>query len=107
MPPVADLRAFTQSLADRTDVSVAITSNDDTSDPGIISLYQGSAADLATVHFSRNTRTAEGGWLPVRDCYRAGHLPGVPPVSSNEPIGPGSSVGSKDDPIKLCAAAVF
>ena len=104
---IADLRAFTQYLAARTEVPVAITSNDDTSDDGIISLYQGSAADLATVHFSRDTRTPEGGWLPVRDCYRAGHLPGVPPVSSNEPIGPGSSVASEDDPIKLCAAAVF
>jgi hypothetical protein len=74
---------------------------------GIISLYQGGTADLATVHFSRDTRTAEGGWLPVRDCYRAGRLPGVPPVSSNEPIGPGSSVASESDPIKLCSAAAF
>ncbi len=104
---VADLRAFTQYLAERTEVLVAITSNDDTSDQGIISLYRGSAADLATVHFSRDTRSAEGGWLPVRDCYRAGRLTGVPPVSSNEPIGPGSSVSSESDPIKLCSAAVF
>lgn len=104
---IADLRAATQYLADRTSVLVAITSNDDTSDPGIMALYRGSAADLATVHFSRDTRTPEGGWLPVRDSYRAGNLSGVPPVSSNEPIGPGSSVSSESDPIKLCAAAVF
>jgi len=104
---IADLRAFAQYLADRTSVLVAITSNDDTSDQGIIALYRDSAADLATVHFSRDTRTPEGGWLPVRDSYRAGNLPGVPPVSSNEPIGPGSSVSSETDPIKLCAAAVF
>ena len=104
---IADLHRFTQYLADRTSVLVAITSNDDTSDQGIVSLYRGSAADLASVHFSRDTRTVEGGWLPVRDPYRAGNLPGVPPVSSNEPIGPGSSVGSESDPIKLCAAAVF
>ena len=104
---VADLREFTQYLAERTSVPVAITSNDDTSDAGIASLYAGSAADLATIHFSRDTRTIEGGWLPLRDCYRAGNLPGVPPVSSNEPIGPGSSVGEESDPIKLCAAAVF
>lgn len=103
----ADLREFTQYLADRTSVPVAITSNDDTSDAGIAALYAGSAADLATVHFSRDTGTIEGGWLPVRDCYRAGNLPGVPPVSSNEPIGPGSSVSSESDPIKLCSAAVF
>jgi hypothetical protein len=104
---IADLRAFTQYLADRTSVLVAITSNDDTSDQGIKTLYGGSAADLATVHFSRDTRTPEGGWLPVRDAYRAGNLPGVPPVTSNEPIGPGSSVSSETDPIKLCSAAVY
>jgi hypothetical protein len=39
------------------------------------------AADLATVHFSRDTGTIEDGWLPVCDCYRAGNLPGVPPVN--------------------------
>lgn len=104
---IADLRAFTRHLADRTAVLVAITSNADTSDQGIIALYRDSAADLATVHFSRDTGTKEGGWLPVRDAYRAGDLPGVPPVISNEPIGSGSSVRSEDDPIKLCAAAVF
>ena len=104
---VRDLRAFTKYLAERTPVLVAITSNDDTSDQGIIGLYARGAADLATVHFSRDTRTPEGGWLPVRDCYRAGKLPGVPPVMSNEPIGPGSSVAAESDPIKLCSAAVF
>jgi hypothetical protein len=31
----------------------------------------------------------------------------VPPVSSNEPIGAGSSVSTETDPIKLCSAAVF
>jgi Big-like domain-containing protein len=104
---VADLREFAQYLGDRTSVPVAITSNDDLSDAGITSLNSGSAADLATVHFSRDIGTVEGGWLPVRECYRAGNLPGVPPVTSNEPIGPGSSVSSENDPIKLCAAAVF
>jgi hypothetical protein len=86
---------------------LSMVSWDDTSNQGIISLYRGSAADLATVHFSRDIRTAEGGWLPVRDPYRAGNLPGVPPVSSNEPIGPGSSVNPESDPLKLCSAAVF
>jgi hypothetical protein len=104
---VRDLRAFAKYLADRTPVLVAITSNDDTSNDGIVALYRGSAADLATVHFSRDTRTPEGGWLPVHDCYRAGKLPGVPSVMSNEPIGPGSSVAAESDPLKLCSAAVF
>lgn len=103
----ADLRALARYLADRTSVPVAITSNHHAGDAGLIALYRGSAADLATVHFSRDTRTAEGGWLPVRDPYRLGSLPGLPPVTSNEPIGPGSSVSSESDPIKLCAAAAF
>ena len=67
-PGVSDLREFAQYLADRTSVPVAITSNDDTSDAGITALNSGSAADLATVHFSRDIGTVEGGWLPVRDC---------------------------------------
>jgi len=104
---VADLREFTQYLADRTSVPVAITSNDDPSDAGIATVYSGSAADLATVHFSRDIRTVEGGWLPVRDSWRSLGRSGVPPLVSNEPIGPGSSVNSESDPIKLCAAAVF
>jgi hypothetical protein len=104
---VSDLREFTQYLADRTSIPVAITSNDDTSEAGIASLYRGSASALATVHFSRDLGTVEGGWLPVRDCYRAANLPGVPPVTSNEPIGAGSSVATENDPLKLCAAAVF
>jgi hypothetical protein len=103
---VRDLRRAAQYLAERTDVLVAITSNDDTSNAGICELYRGSAADLATVHFSRDARTAEGGWLPVRDAFRAGSLDGVPPVISNEPIGPGSSVAEERDPLKLCSAAV-
>lgn len=103
----SDLREFTRHLADRTAALVAISSPADTSDAGITGLYRNSAADLATVHFSRDTRTPERGWLPVRDCFRAAMLPGVPPVSSNEPIGPGSSVNSESDPIKLCSAAIF
>jgi hypothetical protein len=31
----------------------------------------------------------------------------VPPATSNEPIGPGSSVHSESDPATLCAAGVF
>ena len=35
------------------------------------------------------------------------HISGLPPFSSNEPIGPGSSVSSENDPIKLVMAAAF
>ena len=71
-----------------------------------VQLVGADSADLATVHFSRDIGT-EGGWLPVRDCYRAAQLAGVPPVSSNEPIGPGASVSSETSPIRLVMAAAL
>lgn len=104
---VRDLREFAVYLSERTELLVAITSNHDVSGDWLDKLYGGSAADLATVHFTRDMRTVEGGWLPVRDCYGVGRLEGLPPVTSNEPVGPGSSVATERDPVRLCSAAVF
>ncbi len=104
---VADVREFGQYLGQRTALPIALSSPDDTSNAGIEQMYQGSAADIATVHFSRDRGTVEGGWLPVRDTWRVNALNGVPPVSSNEPIGPGASVTSETDPIKLVSAAAY
>lgn len=100
---VADLREFTTYLAGRTQIPVAITSNHEDS---FRDLYAGSAADIATWHFSRDRRTDDG-WKPVYDCWDVGDLPGFPPVSSNEPIGPGSSVNAETEPIRLVMAAAF
>lgn len=99
---VKDLRKFAAYLAHRTRVPVAITLNHEGS---FESLYKDSAADLATWHFSRDRR-ADSGWGPVIDCWRLGDLPGLPPVVSNEPIGPGASVASENDPARLVMAAV-
>jgi hypothetical protein len=107
---VADLREFAKYLGDRTEVPVAITSNHDWpelgSTKGFEQVYRGSAADVATWHFSRDRRTDDG-WKPVYDCWDFGDVPGLPPASSNEPIGPGSSVNAERDPIKLVMAAAF
>jgi hypothetical protein len=70
-------------------------------------MYVGSAADIATEHFSRDLRTREGGWFPVRDVFRVNAIDGLPPASHNEPIGPGSSVAAQDDPVKLVSAAAY
>ena len=43
----------------------------------------------------------------MRDAWRVNAIGGIPPVSSNEPIGPGSSVNTETDPIKLVSAAAF
>ena len=107
---VAQLREFARYLNDRTDVPVAITSNHDYpelgSAKGFEQLYAGGVADLATWHFSRDRRTDDG-WKPVYDCWDLGLRRGLPPVSSNEPIGPGSSVNAEKDPIKLVMAAAY
>jgi hypothetical protein len=100
---VADLREFTRFLAERTEVLVATTSNHEDS---FEALYRDSAADIATWHFSRD-RSADNGWRPVMDSRRLARVPGCPPVSSNEPIGPGASVASESDPAKLVLAAAY
>jgi hypothetical protein len=104
---IADLREFGKHLADRTDVLVALSAPLGGTNADLTELYSGSAADIATEHFSRDIGTVEGGWLPVRDCWRGELAAGVPPISSNEPIGPGSSVAEETDPIKLVMAAAF
>lgn len=104
---VADLREFAAYLGGRTDVPVAVTSDHDRGgDDPFGPLYAGGVADLATWHFSRDRR-ADGGWRPVVDCWDYGDRPGFPPVVSNEPIGPGSSVDAESDPARLVAAAAF
>jgi hypothetical protein len=107
---VADLREFAQYLADRTDILVAITSNHDHPELGspkaFEQVYANSAADIATWHFTRDRHT-DAGWKTVYHAWDFGFIPGLPPVSSNEPIGPGSSVDSESDPIKLVMAAAF
>ncbi|WP_428938604.1 hypothetical protein [Fontivita pretiosa] len=104
---IADLREFGQYLNARTSIPVALSAPEDYSNDGIAQLYQNSGVDIATVHFSRDIGTIEGGWYPVRDPWRVGFIPDIPPVSSNEPIGPGASVAQETDPIKLVSAAAF
>ena len=107
---VAELRELVKYLGERTHLPVAITSNHDWpelgSTKGFEQVYAKSAADIATWHFSRDRRTDDG-WKPVYDCWDFGDVPGLPPVSSNEPIGPGSSVNAERDPVKLVMAAAF
>jgi hypothetical protein len=105
---VADLREFAKYLNDRSEIPVAITSNHDWRGglAAFEQVYAGGVADVATWHFSRDRRT-DGGWAPVYDCWEFADRPGFPPVSSNEPIGPGSSVNTESEPIRLVMAAAF
>jgi hypothetical protein len=107
---VLQLREFAKYLCDRTAIPVAITSNHDWPELGSFrgfeQVYAGGIADIATWHFSRDRRTNDG-WAPVYDCWELGERAGFPPVSSNEPIGPGSSVNTEQEPIRLVMAAAF
>jgi len=71
-------------------------------------LYAGSAADLVTLHHDRDVRRAPGVWRPhlqpwtyptAFDTDCPGELPDA--VANNEPIGPGSSIESDEDPGRL------
>src|SRR5688572_9242709 len=88
-PQESTLRPFGQYLTSRTAIPVALSAPLDASAGGIQALYSGSTADIATVHFSRDLNSVHGHWWPVIDCWDKSVIAGVPPVSSNEPIGPG------------------
>lgn len=107
---VANLRDFAAFLNERTEVPVAISSNHGGPGEGKFGAfhrtYRGAAADLATWHFSRD-RGVDGGWKPVYDGADHVGRAGCPPVVSNEPIGPGSSVDAERDPVRLVTAAAF
>ncbi|MCC7073677.1 MAG: hypothetical protein IT383_20370 [Deltaproteobacteria bacterium] len=103
------LRRLTRYLRDRTDILVAASAPASADCEGLRDYYEGEVADLATVHFDRNP--AEEGWRPVRQpwgLYREGGCGfslGIV-ASNNEPIGPGASVASDEDPERLAAAAI-
>ncbi|MDO8586580.1 MAG: hypothetical protein Q7T82_06025 [Armatimonadota bacterium] len=99
----ADLREFGAYLAARIPLLVALTSNH-SSLSDMENLYYGSAATLCTYHLDRDT--GELGWIPVRDAWKC-YPSTLPPTSSNEPIGPGSSVDTEEDPTRLVSAACF
>jgi hypothetical protein len=104
---IAELRALGKYLANRTDVLVALSATEGQDNAALQAMYVGSAADIATEHFTRDLRGAERGWLPVCDVFRINAIRRLPPVSNNEPIGPGSSVAQERDPIKLISAAAY
>ncbi len=102
---VAQLRAMGRYIRQRTPVLVALSAPYDTARETVRELYHDSDADLATLHFSRDRRK-ESGWYPVRECWDSVEELQMP-ICSNEPIGPGSSVASEDDPTRLVCAPVF
>lgn len=101
---LAQLRALTQYMNERTDILVAASAPDGHECADAEALYAGGVADLATIHFDRDTGKVDGHWRPVRQPWEH-QFCALPVGSNNEPIGPGASVASEDDPMKLVMAA--
>lgn len=99
---VAEIRQLAKYLKDRTDIIVAVSAPPD---GGFDALYSGDVADFVTLHLDRTTNIGpDFDWRTVRQPW--GEPPNGQPVSSNEPIGPGSSVACIQDPLKLASHAV-
>lgn len=99
------LRALTAYMNERTDILVAASAPDGHECADAEALYAGGIADIATIHFDRDTGKVDGHWRPVRQPWEH-QFCDLPVGSNNEPIGPGASVASEDDPLKLVMAAV-
>jgi len=103
---LAELRALTRRLQAVTDILIASSAGEP---DWTCAAYAGGVGDLATVHLDRDTSKVDGPWRPVRQPWGVwGEYPclGLPPASSNEPIGPYSSVAEDRDPTRLLSQIV-
>jgi len=104
---IAQIREIAVSLASRTDIPVAISDSQGPKCSDHQALYKDVPVEIMTEHFSRDVSGPLGRWEPVIAPWLNHECAGLPPViSSNEPIGPGSSVESETDAIRIVAAAV-
>ena len=99
---IEELRALGQILRDHTPNLVALTSPVDSA--SLHALYDGSAANLLTMHLTRGDSKVWGAWEAVRDPWQV-QFDWRGAWSSDEPIGPQSSVDQEDDPLRLAMGA--
>jgi hypothetical protein len=100
-----ELQALARTLKSRSPVLVALSAPEGSSCASARALYRGSAADLLTLHL---TRAGAGAiWNSFQELWPFHSCVDVPMLaSSNEPVGPESSVASLDDPVALAALAL-
>jgi hypothetical protein len=105
-PGRAELHALAQVLKNQSRNLVALSAPQESSCAAAQSLYKGSVADVLTLHFARAAVENGAIWNTLREPWSFRDCAGVPSLaSSNEPIGPESSVASSDDPATLAALA--
>jgi hypothetical protein len=102
-----ELHALAKALKSGSSNLVALSSPENGTCEGAQALYRDSVADLATLHIGR-VGTARGeNWTALRHVWELHTCSGIPTLrSSNEPIGPESSVVGMDDPVALSAMAL-
>ena len=99
-----ELHALARILKSRSQVLVALSAPEGSSCESAQTLYRKSPADLMTLHFPRAGSPAI--WNRFQDPWSFQSCTGVPSLAtSNEPVGPESSVASLDDPVALSALA--
>jgi hypothetical protein len=104
---IAELRALSQYMKDATPILVAASAPAGVECADKLAVYDGGVADIATIHFDRDIGQVEGHWRPVRMPWEHVYCdPPLPVGSNNEPIGPGASVASEEEPVRLVAAAI-
>ena len=101
-----ELHALALLLKTRSPNLVALSAPQQSTCGAAQALYRGSAADLLTLHLPRAPMEKGAIWSTFRDPWGFRDCAGIPALaSSNEPIGPESSVASADDPAVLTALA--
>jgi hypothetical protein len=104
---IAEIRELAAHLAARTAIPVAISDSEGQTCADHLALYHDLKVEILTEHFSRDLRTPTKEWGPVLSPWTDVVCQGLPPViSSNEPIGPRSSVASETDPSRIVGAAI-
>jgi hypothetical protein len=102
-----ELHALAKVLKSHSSNLVALSSPENGTCEGAQALYRDSVADLATLHIGRVGPAKGENWRALRDVWQLHTCNGIPSLrSSNEPIGPESSVVSMDDPVALSAMAL-
>jgi len=103
---LTQLRAITRYMNDRTSILVAASAPNGHECSDAQSIYAGGVADIATIHFDRRNNLTDGAWRPVRQPWEHQYCTDVPVGSNNEPIGPGASVSTESDSVRLVSAAI-
>jgi hypothetical protein len=103
----AELRALAKVLKTHSTNLVALSSPENGTCEGAQALYRDSVADFATLHIGRVGPADGENWIALRHVWDLHACSGIPALrSSNEPIGPESSVVAMDDPVSLSAMAL-